>query len=248
MVGRSTQLSGCSLLWPNRTKQPPGLLRDGLLQRLGFLKGRFKGLLAISFIGLLLLAASGIAQSGVADLRFLEIDADGDRTYHNAILSVGLGESRFSLESFWLFLPELDDYDEVGVGVGFRMFERGDLSISLLGYLASAPDDEYFEPALLVVDSGGRWTGSLFLLHYLPLGDEGIGQWLVDPLEIQYRIKGRVSIGVSAYLYRPDGGDWLRKIGPKVSLEDRLGATEIAVRDVNLGGEYEVQFRRLFFF
>ena len=187
------------------------------------------------------------AQHNVLDLRLVEVDEDGERTYHNVLFSHSFGESRFSLEAFYLFLPQFD-YEEPGIGVGYHALSRGDVEVSLIGYLASAPDDEYFEPALLALDGEGRWTWSVFLLRYQPLGDDGIGQWLVDPAEVQYRVGGSVSVGLSAYLYRPQGGSWLRKIGPKISVGDRRGATEVTVRSVNQGGDFEVQLRRIFVF
>ncbi len=54
-----------------------------------------------------------IAQQNLLDLRFLELDDNGERTYHNFIYSHTFGDSRWSFEAFWLFLPTLDDYDEV---------------------------------------------------------------------------------------------------------------------------------------
>ena len=197
---------------------------------------------------LLALTSSVEAQNNVLDLRFLELNDDGDRTYHNFLYSRSFGGSRFSLESYWLFLPQEGDYDEFGLGVGYKAFELGDVSLSLIGYLSSAPDDHYFEPALLFLDGEGKFTWSLFLLHYLPLGDEGIDQWLIDPVEAQYNFLGPLSVGVSGYFYRPQGGSWLAKVGPKVSIADRLGASELAARRVTNGGGIEIQLRRVFVF
>ncbi len=200
-------------------------------------------------IALLILAAAPlVAQQNLLDLRLAELNDGGDRTYHNFIYSRSLGESRFSLELFWLFLPQEDDYDEIVAGLGYRAFQRGDVSVSLIAYLASAPDDEYFEPALLALDTEGKLTWSFFLLHYLPLGSDGIHQWLVDPIEFQVAVRGPLSLGVSGYFYRPQGGSWLTKVGPKLSLADKYGASELAVRAVNDGGGVEFQLRRILTF
>lgn len=187
------------------------------------------------------------AQDTVLDLRFLELNDHGERTYHNFILSHAFGE-RLSFEAFYLLLPQLDDYDELAAGLGYRMGKIGEVGISFIGYFSSAPDDEYFEPTLFLLDVDGKLTGSLFLLHYFPLSGDGIHQWLVDPVEVQYNVFGSVSIGASGYFYRPQGGSWLTKIGPKISLADRLGASELAVRWVNGGGGVEFQLRRIFTF
>ncbi len=205
-----------------------------------------RALLSVALM--LLVAAPAGAQQNVLDLRLLELDEDGDRTYHNFLYSRSFGDSRLSLEAFWLFLPQEGDYDEFGVGLGYRLLTLGDTNVSLIGYLSSAPDDEYFEPALFAFDVEGKLTWSCFLLHYLPLGDGGIDQWLVDPIEIQYNVGGPVSIGASGYFYRPQGGSWLTKFGPKVSIADKYGASELAVRDVNDGGGLEIQLRRIFVF
>ena len=207
-----------------------------------------RGILVLLAVAVCFPPTGVFAQSNILDLRLLEVDDGGDRTYHNVIYSHSFGDSRFSLEAFYLFLPQFDDYEEPGLGVGYKALSLGDVEVSLIGYLASAPDDDYFEPAVLVIDGAGRWTWSVFLLRYLPLSSAGIEQWLVDPAEIQVRVKGPLSVGLSAYLYRPQGGDWLRKVGPKISVEDRLGATEIALRDVNQGGGYELQLRRILLF
>ncbi len=191
-------------------------------------------------------ATSAIAQDHVLDLRFLELSDDGDRTYHNAVYSWSFGE-RLSLESFWLFLPQQDDYREPGLGLGYKLSKNPRASVTLIGYFASASDDDYFEPAVLVADTAGRLTASIFLLRYVPLGDQGIDQWLIDPVEVQYRVSERWSLGASGYFYRPRGGAWLRKLGPKIAFGDDLGSSEVAVRKVSTGG-WEIQLRRVFVF
>ena len=124
------------------------------------------------------------AQEHVLDLRFLEVDEDGERTYQNFVYSGSLRGSRFSLEAFALFLPQLDDYEEFGLGFGYRVGRLGEVDLRILAFLASASDEDYIQPALLLLDAEGRTTGSLFLLHYTPLGNQGIHQWLIDPAEI----------------------------------------------------------------
>ena len=198
-------------------------------------------------IALLCASNVSVGQANVIDMRLLEVDEEGERTYHNVVLSHTFKEGRFSMEAFCLNLPQLD-YDEVGAGVGYRIATVRDIKLSLIAYLSAADDDGYLEPALLAVKTTGRVTGSCLLLHYFPLGTDGVHQWLVDPLEIQVVVRGPLSLGVSSYFYRPAGGSWLRKIGPKLSIADRLGATELAVRDVNQGGGAEFQLRRIFVF
>lgn len=191
-------------------------------------------------------AGRAAAQEKILDLRLLELSEDGERTYHNLIVSYGVGR-RLSFEAFWLFLPQFEHYDELGLGLGVNLLRKRGVSLTLIGYLAAAPDDEYFEPALLAADGDGRVTWSLFVLRYLPLGSAGVEQWLVDPLEVQFRVGGRVSLGASAYLYRPDGGSWLSKVGPKVSVADRWGSSDLALRRVN-EGSWELQLRRILVF
>jgi hypothetical protein len=197
-------------------------------------------------MGLVVGGGPAAAQERVLDLRLLEVSDDGERTYHNLVYSHDL-TSRVSLEAFSLFLPQLDDYAELGAGLGFDVLRREHWTLTLIGYLATASDGEYLEPALLAVGGEGPVTWSIFLLRYVPLGSEGIEQWLVDPAEVQVRIGGPVALGLSAYLYRPAGGNWLTKVGPKLSVADRLGASELAVRHVNEGG-WELQLRRIFVF
>jgi hypothetical protein len=205
------------------------------------------GFAPLSLCVILFASAPGDGQQNVLDLRLLEANEEGDVTYQNFLYSRTVGDSKLSFEAFALFLPQLD-YEELGLGVGYRAFRLGQVAVSFLAYVASAADDDYFEPALLLLDSEGRLTGSFLLLRYVPLGNDGSDQWLIDPAEIQYRVAGPVSLGVSAYLYRPEGGSWLSKIGPKISIADRLGATEVAAREVNQGGGIEIQMRRIFVF
>ena len=81
----------------------------------------------------------------------------------------------------------------------------------------------------------------------MPIGDVGITQWLIDPFDFQYNVGGPVAIGASSYFYRPQGGSWQFKIGPKISITDKYGASELTVRAANQGG-VEAQLRRVFVF
>lgn len=204
-------------------------------------------LLVVVSIALAFAGRPAAAQDHTLDLRFLEVDDHGDRTYHNLIYSGALG-GKWTLEAFALFLPQLDDYEEFGLGLGYRFGRVGEVDFSLNAHVATAPDDEYVQPALFALDVEGKVTGSFFLLHYAPLSDTGIHQWLIDPAEIQIEIGRSIALGLSGYFYRPQGGSWLRKIGPKISLADRHGATELALRDVNQGGGVELQLRRILLF
>jgi len=137
------------------------------------------------------------AQDNVLDLRFMEFNDDGKVTYTNFIYARNVG--RWMFELFHLRIPEADDYTETALGAGYNVLTVEDVGIYGLGHLATASDDEYFEPALFAVDVDGRWTGSLFLLCYVPLSSKGVYQWLVDPIEVQYNVWGPVSVGGSGY-------------------------------------------------
>ena len=147
----------------------------------------------------------------------------------------------------FLHLPA-DDYREASAGFGYRFLHLGEVDLYGLAQVAAASDDNYFEPALLALDTTGKLTGSLYVQHYAPLASAGIHQWLLDPFELQYTVRAPLALGVSAYAYRPDGGSWLVKLGPKLSLADRYGATELRFAGVNQGHGCEVQFRRIFVF
>jgi len=197
-------------------------------------------------LGCLLLGAPAAAQPNVLDLRVAEISSAGDVTYQNFIYDRTFADGRIMFEAVLLRLPA-DDSNEVSIGAGYRVARLGDLQAYLLGHVAKATDASYVQPALMVLDTTGRLTGSLFVQHYTPIDDKGTHQWLVDSADVQYGVRGPLALGVSAYLYRPAGGDWLTKVGPKVSLGDKYGASELRIARVNRGG-YAFQFRRVFVF
>jgi hypothetical protein len=213
----------------------------------GSARRRAARVILVTLLGVLSSAHFASAQNNTLDLRFLEFNDDGGATYQNFIYSRSFAGGKWAFQGVYLRLPEID-YDELAAGLGYRFATTGGTQWYLFGSLAHGTDDDYFQPALFALDLDGKVTGSLFLLRYIPLGDEGIEQWLIDPVEVQYNVFGRTSVGLSGYFYRPDGGSWLRKIGPKLSVTDRLGASELAVRDVNQGGGVEVQLRRIFVF
>jgi hypothetical protein len=186
-------------------------------------------------------------QDNTVDLRFLEVGEHGHLTYQNFIYSRNLAGGKWMFQGGFLRLPQID-YKEYGIGLGYRLAVTREIGWYLFGNFAHGSDEDYFQPALLALDVEGKTTGSLFLLHYAPLGSDGIDQWLVDPIEVQYNLVGRLSLGGSGYFYRPAGGSWFHKIGPKLSLSDALGASELAVRKVNRGGGVEIQLRRIFVF
>jgi hypothetical protein len=191
-------------------------------------------------------AAPLAAQDNVLDLRVAEFNNHGDFTYQNFIYARNLDSARFMVQALYLRLPDLG-YREGAVAVGWRAAARGPLSAYLLAGAASATDAPYFEPALFVVGTGDRWSGSMYLQRYTPVNGRGIAQWLVDPLEVQYRVTGPFQVGTALYAYRPAGGDWLTKLGLKLGIVDPLGFTEVRISQVNTGGQ-EFQLRRIFAF
>jgi hypothetical protein len=194
----------------------------------------------------IVVASPAAAQQNVVDLRFLEIDSHGDVRYQNFIYDRTSADGRFLFEGLYLRVPP-DDYDEVSIGGGYRVLRAADLQVYGLVHVAEATDGAYVQPALLLLDTAGRFTGSLFVQHYAPLSDRGVHQWLVDSAEAQYTIHGPFAIGASAYLFKPAGGDWLTKVGPKIAVSDKYGATELRIARINQGG-YAFQLRRLFVF
>lgn len=196
-----------------------------------------------------LTAGTALAQDNVLDLRVVELDPEGTITYQNFIYARVFKEGRFLFEALHLRIPTVD-YKEVSVGGGYRVAQAGDLQVYALGHVAKATDGTYFQPALLLQDAKGRLTGSMFVQHYAPLTDEGAHQWLIDPIEAQYAVAGRVSLGGSGYFYKAPGLSWLRKVGPKISVADRFGATEFRAARVDDQGAtgWEFQFRRIVVF
>lgn len=202
--------------------------------------------LAAAVLGALpVTAAKG--QDNVLDLRVVEFNADREITYQNFIFSRNLSGGRFFVQALYLRLPR-DKYNEVAAGVGVRVASLGDAAVYLVAGVGSATDANYAEPALLVQDTKGRLTGSLFAQRYVPLSSAGVGQWLVDAFELQYAVRGPLFLGAALYAYQAQGGDWLTKIGPKVGVNDSYGSTELRVTAVSHGGGHEIQLRRILVF
>jgi hypothetical protein len=194
-----------------------------------------------------LLSQSLWAQNNVLDLRLVEFNDSGDRTYHNFMYARTLAHGKLMFEAFHLRIPP-DDYKEFTAGIGYNVATVGDIQTYVFGHLSTASDAEYLQPAILSLDLDGRITGSLFLLHYIPLGTGGTNQWLVDPFEVQYSIGGPIAVGFSSYFWRPDGGASLFKKGVKVSYAHKYGAFELAVRHVNNDDSIDYQLRSIITF
>ncbi len=191
-----------------------------------------------------LLATTLVAQNNTLDLRLVELNNQGQRTYHNFIYAHTFGPTLF--EIFHCRLP-LIKYQETGIGIGCQMITIGDFTSYGLFHYSWATDNDYLEPGIFTIDAKGKLTGSFWIVHYIPI-NKGVHQWLVDPLEAQYNIWRGVSLGASTYYWRPEGGHALIKIGPKVSLADLWGATEVRITYINNGDGMEFQLRRLFVF
>ena len=188
-----------------------------------------------------------IAQDNVFDLRAIETNDHGDRTYHNFVYARTFGDGKIMIEALHLRIPQ-EDYKEFSAGIGYNLYTLGDLSGYLLGHLASASDEKYFQPAIFAIDTNGKLTGSFFFQYYIPLGSAGINQWLVDPFEFQFHLTGPIFLGFSSYFYKAEGGPSLFKTGGKMSIVDPDGSSELAIRLVNNGGGVEFQLRRIILF
>lgn len=186
-------------------------------------------------------------QDNVLDLRVVEFNADREITYQNFIFARSLAGGRFFVQALYLRLPR-DKYHEVAAGAGVRVAALGDAAVYLVAGVGSATDANYAEPALLVQDTKGRLTGSLFAQRYVPLSSVGVGQWLLDALEVQYAVRSPCYLGAALYAYQAGGGDWLTKIGPKIGVNDTYGSTELRVTGVSHGGGHEIQLRRILVF
>jgi hypothetical protein len=201
-------------------------------------------------LGLSLFAAlPASAQSNLLDLRVVEFDTDGSVTYQNFIYNRWFEDGRFMIEALRLRIPT-SDYTEFSIGAGLRAARLGDAELYALAHVAKATDGTYLQPAALIVDAKGRLTGAMFVQHYAPLDDTGAPQWLIDPLEAQFAVVAPLSLGAAAYFYKAPGVPWLRKVGPKASLADRWGATELRVTRTSDGmvRGWETQVRRIFVF
>jgi hypothetical protein len=203
-------------------------------------------------VGLVTASTPAIAQSNVLDLRPADINADGDVTYGLFIYNHLFSDDKFLFEAMYLRVPGLDiyeDYDEYSVGAGIRLLNGRGLQVYGLAHFAVATDSaKFFQPGMILQFANGRWEASSFVQRYVSLTDNAYSGWLIDPAEIQFRIVGPVSLGASAYMYRADGGSALTKIGPKVSVADKYGATEFRIAHVNQGASVEYQVRRVIIF
>ncbi len=192
------------------------------------------------------------AQNNVLDLKPADINSDGDVVYGIFIYNRLFSDGKFILEALHLRVPGLDifeDYNEFSVGGGYRLIKRGGFQLYGLAHVAFATaDQKFFQPAALMQFASGKWAASSFVQRYIALTDNAASAWIIDPAEIQYTIAGPVAIGASAYMYRPNGGSSLTKIGPKISVADKYGATELRVAHVNQGASVEFQFRRVILF
>lgn len=211
---------------------------------------------AVAALSVVTLAQPAYAQNNVLDLRLVEFDTEPDVTYQNFIYDRFFKDGKIIFEALHLRIAPIE-YKEFSVGAGYRFLERGDYQFYGLAHMGfgSDPvtgDSTYFQPAVLLLDAKGKWTGSFFGQLYEPVDDEGVRAWLIDPFELQYNVGGPVSLGVSSYMYNPtgDGGPALKKIGPKVSVADKFGATEFRVTRSYFDTEsgWEMQFRRVFVF
>lgn len=197
----------------------------------------------------MVLLGTAHAQNNTLDLRVVEFDTDGTVTYQNFIYGRVFKDGRFLFEALHLRIPVVD-YKEVSVGGGVRVVTAGDVQVYALGHIAKATDAVYFQPAVFLQDATGRLTGSMFLQHYTPVNSDGVHQWLIDPIEAQYVVAGPVALGGSGYFYKAPEVSWLRKVGPKVSVADKFGATEFRAARVSDGSTtgWEMQFRRILVF
>lgn len=197
-------------------------------------------------------AAPALAQKNFIDLRPVDINSDGNVKYRIFIYDRLFSDGKFIFEAVHLRLPGDDtvaDYNELAVGGGYRLYKRGAFQLYGLAHVGFATaHQKYLQPAALTQFTSGKWAGSALVQRYIALTNNAASAWLVDPAEIQYAIAGPVSIGASAYLYRPNGGSALTKIGPKVSVADKYGATELRVVHVNQGASTELQIRRIILF
>ena len=190
-------------------------------------------------------STSAFSQSNLLDFR-MELDNDAEFTYQNIIYSRSINEGKFLIESYYLRLPN-EEYKELSVGGGYNLYSNKGMTFYLLGHIAFASDENYFQPALLAFKDTGRFTWSIFLLYYAPLGQKGISQWLIDPFELQYEISRKFSIGTSTYAWKSSMAS-VYKNGIKIGILFGSVKNELAVRYVSPNADIEVQFRALIFF
>jgi len=213
---------------------------------------KMKLFLAVAFVAMVA-ATPASAQDNVLDLRFVEFNTESTVTYQNFIYDRFFKEGKIIFEALHLRIPVID-YKEISIGAGYRLAAAGDYQLYGLAHMGFGSDPTgdatYFQPAVLLLDSKGKVTGSFFGQLYEPVDDEGVRAWLIDPLELQVSVAGPMSLGISSYLYNPAEGQALKKIGPKVSVADKFGATEFRVTHVDDGTAtgWEMQFRRILVF
>jgi hypothetical protein len=195
----------------------------------------------------LFITTSVIAQDNTFDLRPVEVNSNGEITYQNFIYARTFANGQFMAEGWYAHMPE---YNEYSAGIGYNVAGFGDCRVYGLAHYTIATDDNYVLPGIFILDINGKWTGSLWGVYYYPLGNSGIDQILVDPAEIQYNLTGPWSVGISAYAWKMQGSDLNLKIGPKISLADKYGATELRAAKWNEagGGGWEFQLRRIVVF
>ena len=182
------------------------------------------------------------AQSNIFDLRFFEHDRHGRLVYQFFSYSRLLADGRYVVEAFHLRLPTAK-YTESGIGAGFTPSVVKHLSTTVVAQIARGSDATYFEPALALSAANGRVASSLFVQRYTPIDSRGATQWLVDPLDIQLSVGPRVSVGVSSYYWRPQGGPALTKVGGIIGLTISSAVVQVAVRRVNQGAGLNTQLR-----
>jgi len=198
-------------------------------------------------LSLLLIFSVAIAQDNTFDLRPVEVNSNGEITYQNFIYARTFADGKFMAESWYAHLPK---YNEYSVGIGYNIANWGDYAVYSLAHYTIATDDNYVLPGIFILDINGKWTGSLWGVYYYPLSNAGVDQILIDPAEIQYNLTGPMSLGASGYFWKVQDADWVYKVGPKVSLADKYGATEIRATKWNEagGGGWEYQLRRIIVF
>jgi hypothetical protein len=189
------------------------------------------------------------AQSNVLDLRPFEYDRDGRLVYQFYSYTALFAGGRYMVEAFHLRLP-VAHYTETGGGIGLGL--PTDVVRPVTGavflQMAHATDATYFQPAIAVTANKSRVTSSLFVLRYTPVDSKGTSQWLIDPLDVQVAVGYGVSVGASSYLWRPEGGPSLTKVGGVIGLAIRGGFVQLALRQANQGIGLETQFRTVIAF
>ena len=195
-------------------------------------------------------ASTARAQSTLIDLRPADISSDGDVTYQNFIFSHLFVDGKVIVDALFLHVPGFDypDYKEVSAGAGYRVVKYGGLTIYGLANFAKATDVTWFQPASLLTFVSGKWSANAFGQRYVSLTEDYPSAWLLDPAEIQYKIAGPFALGVSGYIFAQDDTPALKKFGPKFSVADKYGATELRTARVNQGAKWEFQLRRIFLF